>query len=277
MNKGMKNILLIFTIAVFALYSCKGTRKIQVAVAPKDTTTIIHPPAVDNSKEDSIAFIEDSYKQLLHNRIDFKTFSAKMDVDYRDASGKKSSVTAHLRMVKDSVIWIMISGPFGIEGLRALITSDTIRVLDKQNKTYTVRSVAYLQEMTDLPLDLGSLQDLLIGNPVFLDNNIVSYKKTDNAISLLDMGKFFKNLLTISNDKKIILNSKLNDVDALRNRTCFLTYADYVDNDGFSFSKERAISVTEKNKIDIKLQFKQYSFNETLSFPFSVSSKYKRN
>ena len=74
-------------------------------------------------------------------------------------------------MYKDSVIWISITALFGIEGLRAYITKDSVKIINKQDKVYTGRSVAYLQEVTALPLDLHSLQELLIGNPVFLDSN----------------------------------------------------------------------------------------------------------
>jgi len=180
-------------------------------------------------------------------------------------------------MAKDSLIWVLINGPLGIEGVRALITADSVKVLNKQDKTYSARSVSYLQEVTELPLDLHSLQNLLIGNPVFLDSNIISYQKDDDAVSLLSIGSFFKNLFTMAKADKTMQSSKLDDLDELRNRTCYLTYLDYEDKKGVMFSKERNINVAEKKKLDINLKFKQYEFNETLSFPFNVSEKYKRN
>ena len=72
---------------------------------------------------------------------------------------------------------------FGIEGLRALITRDSVKILDKQNKLYTARSIGYLQEVSALPVNLSTLQDLIIGNAVFVDSNIISYSKFDNSIS----------------------------------------------------------------------------------------------
>jgi hypothetical protein len=73
----------------------------------------------------------------------------------------------------------------------------------------------------------------------------------------------------------LVWHSKLDDVDILRNRTCFLNYADYENKKGVNFSTSRTITVTEKTKLDVKLNFKQYEFNETLSFPFSVPKNYK--
>jgi hypothetical protein len=182
-----------------------------------------------------------------------------------------------LRMYKDSVLWVSITAILGIEGLRAYITKDSVKLLDKQNKIYTARSVAYLQEVSDLPLDLSSLQNLLLGNPVFFDSTIVSYSRSANTILLLNNGTLFKNLLTIDDQNKFILRSKLDDLDELRNRTCYLTYDEYENKKGVNFSTRRNISVAEKKKLDIKLNFKQYDFNETLSFPFSAPKNYKRN
>lgn len=227
-------------------------------------------------KPDSTELVNAALAKLNDSRIDFKTFSAKINVDYQGTDGKKYDVNANLRMYKDSVIWISITAIFGIEGLRAIITPDSVRILNKQDKVYTARSVSYLQEVTALPLDLHSLQEILIGNPVFVDSNIVSYKKNENnQLTLLSVGEWFKNLLTL-NAAGRIENSKLDDVDPFRSRTCNLSYSGYEEKKGsVPFSTRRRITVAEKTKLDIKLDFKSYEFNETLSFPFSVPKNYK--
>ncbi len=191
--------------------------------------------------------------------------------------GKKYDVNAHVRMYYDSVIWISVTGALGIEGIRAYITHDSVKLIDKQNKVYTAKSVSYLQEITALPLDLISLQDLILGNPIFLDSNITSFNRTADAISFLCNGAFFKNLYTVDINNKLAISCKLDDVSDLRNRTCFLSYKDYENKKGINFSVNRVINVAEKKTLDIELEFKQYNFNETLSFPFNVPKNYKRN
>jgi uncharacterized UPF0146 family protein len=271
----MNKIILFFTTIVLIIASCRSTKNIQTAIIKKDTV-VVAPVIIDHSHEDSIAFIKENYKNLEKNTITFTTFSAKIDVDYADGNDRDYNVTAHMRMYKDSVIWVTITGALGIEGLRAYITKDSVKLYDKQNKIYTVRSMSYLQEVSDMPLDLSSLQDLIIGNPIFLDSNITSYNKSGNTISLLNGGQFFKNLLTIGQNG-LIQSSKLDDIDEMRNRTCYLTYDDYENKKGVNFSTRRNISIAEKKKLDIKLNFKQYDFNETLSFPFSIPKNYKAN
>ena len=157
----MLRLFLIGILTGSILVSCRSTRKIQTAVAPKDSTGAT-PLVKGNTREDSIKFINQTIGQVNSQHIHFTTFSAKIDVDYVDAEGKKYNVNANLRMHKDSVIWVSITAIFGIEGIRAYITKDSVKLLDKQNKIYTARSVSFLQEVTALPLDLSSLQQLII-------------------------------------------------------------------------------------------------------------------
>jgi hypothetical protein len=264
--------IIVITASLFA--SCRPTRKIQTAITKKDTTTTVSLPS---QREDSSVTIRDNYRKLEAQIISYTTFSAKIDVDYVGGDGKKESANANLRMYKDSMIWVSVTGLFGFEGLRAYITKDSVKLINKIDKIYTARSVSYIQEVTGLPLDLTSMQELIIGNPVFLDStNIVSYTKNGNAISLLSIGELFKNLVTLNDG--VMHHSKLDDVDMNRNRTCDLSYDNYEDKKGVNFSSKRRITVSEKSKLDIKLDFKSYNFNETLSFPFAVPNKnYKWN
>lgn len=271
-----KQLFFIFLLAGSALlYSCKPTKKIQTAIAKKDTAELI-TVIVEDPKADSIRFISETYQSVLKQTIDYKTFSAKIDVDYVDADDKKYNFNAFLRMQKDSVIWIKIDAIFGIEALRALITKDSVHILDKQNKGYTVRAVEYLQDVAAMPLDLHTLQELIIGNPVFLDSNVISYSKNENYISLLSIGEFFKHLITLSAADMTLQRSKLDDLDPARNRTCDLSYSDYENKKGVNFATKRKIVIAEKTKLDIKLDFKQYEFNEMLTYPFSIPKNYKR-
>jgi hypothetical protein len=269
----MMRVLLILLVAGIFLSSCHSARKIQTAITKKDTTTAVAPPV--HTGEDSAAIIRENYSKIKSQQLSFNTFNARMDVEFTGGDGKREKVNATLRMYKDSVIWVSVTGPFGIEGLRAYITKDSIKIINKQAKVYTKRSVAYIQEVTGLPLDLASLQELLIGNPVFLDSNIVSYTKTGSTVSLLYIGEWFRHLITLNDG--LIQHSKLDDVDAGRSRTCDLSYDDYETKKGPNFSTKRRITVAEKSNLDIKLDFKSYSFNETLSFPFSVPKSYKSN
>jgi len=258
------------------LASCRSTKKIQTAISRKDTVVVV-PVVTGPAKNDTVQMIHETLQKVDSNRIDFKTYAAKVNVDYTGGDGKKYDVNANIRMFKDSAIWVSVNAVLGIEAMRLLITRDSVRLLDKLNKTYTGRTVDYLRDVTSLPLDLFTLQDLIIGNPVFLDSNIVSYSINNNQIAMLSLGELFKNLLTLDLNDKTLLHSKLDDRDPTRNRTADLTYGDYENKKGPWFSTKRRIVVAEKNRLDVKLDFKQYDFNGDVSFPFSIPKNYDRH
>jgi hypothetical protein len=271
----MIRLIVILVAGALLIASCRSTRKIQTAISTKKDTVEVIKPSSD-PHEDSMKFIKENYYQLIGNKIEFETFSAKINTDYEGGDGKKYDVNVFVRMKKDSLIWISVNGALGIEGMRVLINKDSVYILNKLDKEYQVRSLAFLQEVAALPLDLHTVQQMIIGNPVFLDSNIVSYTMEGNTVSLLSEGHWFRHLISMNNNDHLIIHSKLDDVDPLRSRTCLLTYSDYETNKGVKFSTNRKIVVTEKNNLDIKLNFKQYAFNETLSYPFSVPKNYKR-
>ena len=261
--------IIFILLAIITLASCRSTKNIQTAIEKKDTVETVTTPKIDTTQ-----LINNALLTLKNNRIDYKTFSAKVDVDYRGGDDKHYDVNANLRMHKDSLIWISVNAVFGIEAMRLLINKDSVFLLDKLNKTYLTRSIDYLQEVSGLPLTLSNLQDILAGNPVFIDS-VVSYSNDNSTISLLSIGKTFKNLVTINGEKNVLVHSKLDDLDITRSRTADLNYDDYENKKGKSFSSKRRITVAEKNKLDISLNFKQYEFNDDLSFPFSIPKNYK--
>jgi Domain of unknown function (DUF4292) len=253
---------------------CRSTKSIEKAISSskKDTATVV---VVEDRKADSMRFINDVFAKIQKNTINFKTFSAKMKVNYEGSDGRSYELTAFLRILKDSIIWVRGEAILGFEAFRALITPDSVKIISKLDKTITLRSVSYLQDVAKVPLNFKSLQDLLIGNSIYLDSNIVFYRLEDQGISLMCMGDLFKNYVTINSNDYTLRHMKLDDADVMRARTCDVTYRDYDLRDSIRFSTYRKISLAEKSKFDLEISFKQYNFNDNLSFPFPVPKNYK--
>jgi hypothetical protein len=270
-------------VALFgSIAGCRSTKKIQKVIAApsgtrKDTATATVPAAPPEDRHaDSLRVIQQTVNGLVRNKIDFQTFSSRMKVHYEGGDGKDYEFNAFIHIKKDSMIWVSINAALGIEAFRLLITPDSVKILDKLKKVARLRSVSFLQEEVHLPVDFRSLQDLLMGNPIYLDTtNILFYKKDAAGISLLSVGDLFKNYLTLNSDNTL-RHCKLDDVDPMRARTCDLTYGDYEQRDTLRFSTYRKISVAEKTKVDIELGYKQYKFNENLSFSFTIPKNYRR-
>ena len=123
---------------------------------------------------------------------------------------------------------------------------------------------------------MTTLQDLLIGNPVFMSDSIISFKKNENITLLATVDDYFKNLITLSSENNLILHSKMDDVDVTRSRTAQLSYFDYQNINGIFFSSSREIDISEKSKLNVKLNYKQFEFDKEVSITFNIPKNYKR-
>jgi hypothetical protein len=271
----MKNFSRVLTVvAVSALMmNCRSTKKLQTAVNKKDTVIMVKTvPA----SQDSLKNGKDVFTKLLSKKIDYRTIYDNIKVDYEEGKRNQHDVNAFVRINKDSIIWISINATFlSIEAFRILITRDHVTILNKLEKQVEEHPFSFIEGIAKIPLDFSTLQDLIIGNPVYPGDKVVSYKLTENRILLSTIGKYFKNLLTLSVANNQVERSKLDDLDVSLNRTADLTYTDYENKNGINFSTVREITVAEKTKVDVKLNFKQYDFNPEQSYPFSIPKNYK--
>jgi len=270
--------VLIFLIAIASCRPAKKVQHIEQAISKKDTSerVVAKPEETERKHIDSFAVVKNIVSNIVVHPIDFTTFSAKVKIDYE---GKENSdqATAYIRIQKDSLIWISLTGALGIEGMRVMIKKDSVKLMNKLQKVVQFRSIAYLQELTEIPFDFENIQDVIVGNPVFIDtNHIVSYQVNGNDLLVLMIGDIFKNLITLDDKSFNILHSKLDDVDSTRNRTADITYDDYENAGSFGFSTKRKITVAEKSKLDINLDFKSYNFNKPQDYPFNIPKNYKR-
>lgn len=277
----MRTIKVILTviIGIGLLNACKTVKKVAVikeAISKKDTAqvVIIH----ETPKVDSALIVQGIIEKVAKTRIDFKTFNAKIKVDYESTQGTDNYVV-YLSMAKDSVIFIRIRGSFmGIpaEGMQIKISKDSVVLVSKVGKKYVqYRSIDFIQESTKIPFDFYALQDLLIGNPIFLNSNIVSYKDGNEDLLVLMVGAVFKHLITLSHNNLLITHSKLDDIDMQRNRTCDISFSNYQSLGNFQFATYRKLVVAEKSKLDINMDFKEFSLNEPLKYTFVVPKNYQ--
>ena len=100
----MKNLLVIGTaiLTMLASQSCRTTKPINKAIAPKDSTvSVMLPP--NTSVADSLKMIQETMDRLHSHYIDYKTFNAKIKVEYEDSKGKKPDIIAVVRVIKDII------------------------------------------------------------------------------------------------------------------------------------------------------------------------------
>ncbi len=272
----VKWLSILFSLSVL-LFACTTAGKVQnnqPLVSKVDTTPVM--VINDSSLNDSLALIKDVYRKVMMNKINFTTFNAKVKVEYK-IKDEGDEVNVNVRITKDSMMWLSMRGLFGIEGARILVTPDSVKVINYLDKSVKIEGIGYLEQLSGLPFDFITLQDLIIGNPVFIDSNLASFSVNENnQLSVKMLGRLFSHLALLDSGDYKILESKLENDEAENRRNCTITYSGYENGTGIYFSTKREINLEGTNAMDVNMEYKSYSFNEEVSFPFSIPKNYKR-
>ena len=264
----MKQIVLL-GVASLIFVSCRHSRQIARPVfTVGDTTRITESP--DSAAVEAAAFNSKLLSGIQKNRIAYTTFSAKLKIDFENDKQRQQNISTNIRMQKDSVIWISVSAPIIGEVARAVITPDSLKAYDKFNKRLYLRAMSDAKDLLNIPFDFGTLQDMIIGNPVFLSDSIYQVVKTPAIISFSCDSTLYTSLFNVFADDYLLQQSKVMDKDGASNRSCELTYGEYKDVEGHRFATRRRIFVEEKNITRIAMDFNRMEFNQPLTFPFTV-------
>lgn len=101
-------------------------------------------------------------------QFDFLSMRVSADVKTPEES---QSFRANLRMAHDSLLWVSVTPLMGVEMIRLCMTPDTVKYISKvpNNKHYFIGTFSELSKVTQSELDFQSIQAILIGNLVQLD------------------------------------------------------------------------------------------------------------
>jgi hypothetical protein len=274
----MKKIIY-FLFAVGLIASCTTFKKVQIikeALSKKDTIQV--QLLSEKSKVDSSAIVKNIIEKLAQTKINFKTMNARLKVDYESATNADNYI-ANISLVKDSSIYITIRGAMGVIGLKALITADSVFLIYplRKNKNIERKSLGYLQEVIKIPFTFSTLQDLLIGNPIFIeDAKIVSYKVNNNKLQVGMLSSIFKNLIVLNDDNTRILQLKLDDIDITQHRTCAISYSNHVPVNQYQFPLNRELIISAQSRLEVRMEVKEFNFNEPLKYTFGIPRPGKR-
>ena len=261
----------IYLILILLSVACANVKKVQVI---QDALAVKGLPdaaaLAEKARLDSILMVEGIVHNIAHTKITFKTMNAKLKLDY-ETSKDKDSYIANLSIRKDSGMYITIRGAMDVIGLKAFINKDSIFLTFPLSKKTERHPLSYLQEVIKIPLNYKTIEDLVIGNPIFMDSiDIVSYKVINERLQVSLIGKLFKNLIILSEDNTKLVQLKLDDVDVAKHRTCDINYSQHTFVNNIQFPLYRTISINAQTKLDIRMEIKEFNFDEPLKYTFSV-------
>lgn len=217
-------------------------------------------------------------ENLAIQEFDFDYLTIKSKVKLEETH-KTTNATALLRIRKDSLIWFNLSGTLGVQGMRGIITKDSVRIINRVEKQYLAYSFEDVSREFNFPIDFELVQAMVIGD--------MPKSTAEDDYTRLTRGKYIvrQNLGDISIDNYINPEiMKLVEVDVTEKTTensLKLLYKDFkeLNNQAFPFSS--FISLIHNNEFgELETQLtiehsKVEVSEESLRFPFTVPKKYE--
>lgn len=214
-------------------------------------------------------------KNHYDNKSDFSTLYIKSSVSYKDEK-QAQNVTAEIKIKKDEKILISIRF-FGITMAKALITPNEVKYYEKINGNYFEGNYATLSQWLGTDLDFKKVQNMLIGQAMD-DLKTGKFKTTieDKLYKLSDVtdAKTYK---TYYFEAEHFLMKKQEIIQASQGRMLTVTYPNQRQFAEAILPLNLVIeAVQNKGKTNINIDYNQITFNEELSFPYSVPDGYER-
>lgn len=195
--------------------------------------------------------------------------------------GNKQSANLALRMRRDSIIWV--SGSLvGIEGVRAVLTPDSVRVLNRLEKTYFSGGYDYLSKLLNVPVSFAQMQAILLGDylpaPTGTTPKITQEEAGRQRVSYPLADVLVERLLQAGTGR--VEQLKVSDPASKRDLT--VDYSDFKpleEAGGLPFANSVSIQAQQPSSGIVTAAINYSKVNvgrERLAFPFAVPKGYKR-
>lgn len=210
-----------------------------------------------------------------NNKNEFSTLYIKSNVHYFD--GKQTqNVTAEIKIKKDEQISISIRF-LGITMAKALITPTKVSYYEKINGSYFEGDFSILSQKLGTDLDFIKLQNLILGQTIE-DLKIGNYTESlvGQTYKLEDvLVANFKKAFYLDADKFFLKKQEI--VQIAEGRMIEVNYANQLFyKEAILPSKINITASQNEKKTELNLDYTTITFNEALSFPYSVPDGYNR-
>ncbi|ASU36045.1 hypothetical protein MuYL_4160 [Mucilaginibacter xinganensis] len=246
------------------VFSCKSRKQVLVKRVAVDSAVVAKPV---NTKGATLAIIKTK-------QTNFNTFSGKAKTKL-DISGSSNDVTLNIRIQRDHKIWVSVTAIAGIEVARALITPDSILLVNRLQSLYVRKPFSYINKFAGKQVNYKTLESLLIGNaiPELLTEN-------SNLVSAAGSTTLTGNLndvvykLILGPDMKATQTNLGNPAAA---QTLLVTNSAFIQaTNRIMPSQIDMASVVKDKKIQLNLHYTKADYDQPLEYPFSIPSRYQQ-
>ncbi|HMG10245.1 MAG TPA: DUF4292 domain-containing protein [Mucilaginibacter sp.] len=259
MKKNILNKLLI-ACCLLAMVSCKArkhvivSRKADSAAKPLDNVS---------SKLDAIRA----------KQVSFNTFAGRARTRL-DINGNSNDVTLNIRIERDKKIWVSITAILGVEAARALITPDSILLINRLQGVYLRKPFSYVYKYASNQVNYKTLESLLIGNAIpELLNEKADVVNADGNTTLSGSLQDLLYKLIVGADLKVTQTNLSNQNEGQSLQVVNNTFIQATNR--IMPSEIDIASVVKDKKIQVNLHYTKADYDVQQEYPFSIPASYE--
>lgn len=292
MRKNTLNKLAVI-LGVLVLFSCKSKkhlivdRRADTTIVSTDTVKKITDTANTAAKSTTAIAVSktlvpikmpiDNFKlaklrAIRLKQLDFNTFSGKAQTKL-NVNGDSHDVTLNIRIKKNQQIWVSVTAVLGVEVARALITPDSIKLMDRLGATYLKKPFSYVYAYTSKRINYKTLESLLVGNavPELLSDDAAMKPDNGNVVingNLMDLTY----QLVVGPDLRV---SQTNMTNSAAAQSLQVSNAAFIQSGSRVLPSQISISSSSGvKKIQADLHYTKVDFDQNLSYPFTVPARF---
>ncbi len=207
-----------------------------------------------------------------------KTFYSKLSVDYADSSQEISFKTS-VKIRTDSATQLIVSY-LNIPIVLANVSPDSIILVDKKEKCYSVKPLDYFNELLGIDLSLLNLEELLLGKPLYfnaLHSHTLQSKTPMLVLSTTIIRQNKKDSILVN----YIFNPSENQLVGVEviipseEISLNVTHLSHQLVNGIHVPYESKIVVeTKLNLINLRIRYEKVEINNPLEFNFVIPENY---
>ncbi|MBF9253519.1 DUF4292 domain-containing protein [Pontibacter sp. 172403-2] len=207
------------------------------------------------------------------NNLDFNYLTAKSQISLSNKGNQLTSGLS-LRMKKDSVIWVSVQPGLGIEAARMMLTQDSVYIMDRLKREYTVAGYTFLRNKFQVDVSFEVLQALLLGNYQAQGEEKVIDAEGMQHVQQMRQNLLFDYFIGLQNNKL----QRLDVQDKNTGNTIAVKYNDFQEVGSVPFAYTLAAQVLQQGGTSsFTLNHSKVTVtDEILSFPFSIPDGYTR-
>ena len=210
---------------------------------------------------------------------EFEYLNTKTRIRFKDA-GRNVSTSANIRIKKDSIIWMSLTPFLGIEVARAMITQDSMVLMNRLTREYIVYDFKSLSEKFQFEISFALIQSMILGNmPLeYQELNEIVSSKHYYIVKQKSGPYFIENYF--SRELMKLQKVEVSEASKKKNRMV-LEFDNHQQVESFSIPFHSLISLDyeqgdELISTEINIKHGRAELASALRFPFEIPSRYVR-